>query len=287
MFLAADEIDALAQGAGDPGDDRRRRLAELGFVLAPGTGARSGRGAALDLGDAVADRVLFGGPPAAHEAMRAITGTPSHGETVRAIRDAHARDAARGLDPVLAYVNAVVPVTRATLVAGASAVVGACMEAGLVYLELSPLREDAAIGEAHRALACTADELLAFQRDAVRRILEVNLGGTLLVEKRLALHLEALVAGGRAAQALGPIPGGGACAACVYDPYCGSTLLRRHLAEERHVAKAWGTPHCDLSMGTFDGVFELLTGPDGPSLRRVHQRWMAARDRVARRLAAG
>jgi hypothetical protein len=299
LLLPAADFEALARGAADPENAPRKKLAGLGFVhtraaAAPrAAGAPEGApirvasvdgyGATGEACDRLIDEgalftVRFDGAPEAHDANRAVTGAPPHDVAVRAVRDLHARCAARGLDPALAYVNAVVTVTRATIAAGPDALVAACEQAGLVYVELSPLSPSGVSREAYEALACSLDDHLRFQRAAVERIVEVNLGGTLLVEKRLALHLEALVAGSAPA-------GGEGCADCAYDPFCGSSLLRRYLTNEDGEPKAWGTPYCERSMGTFDGVFELLAGPQGPALRRVHQQWMAARDRVAKRLA--
>ncbi|HEY5243993.1 MAG TPA: hypothetical protein VIJ22_21075 [Polyangiaceae bacterium] len=136
--------------------------------------------------------VTFDGPPAAHEANRALTGAPTHDETQRWVREIHARHAALGVSPSLAYVNGAVTVTRATVAAGADAVVEACRSLGLVYVLLQPLRSPGRIPQAYLSLACAPDEYLAFYREALRRIVELNDAGTLLVEKRLALYLETL-----------------------------------------------------------------------------------------------
>ena len=136
--------------------------------------------------------VSFDGPPEAHEANRALTGAPAHEETQRWVREIHARHAALGVPPSVAYVNGALTVTRATVAAGADAVVEACRSLGLVYVLLQPLRSPGRVQPAYLALACAPDEYLAFYRDALRRIVDLNDAGTLLVEKRLALHLETL-----------------------------------------------------------------------------------------------
>lgn len=292
------------------------------------------------LDERIALSTFFDGPRAAHEANRAITGAPPYDEAVRWLRELHARGQARGIDPLAAYVNVLFTVTRATLAAGASAVVDACQELGLVYVQLQPLRSPEHEPERHRALACTPDEYLRFYAEALHRILALNAAGALLVEKRLALHLETLVsmadprrapppasaleqltygsdgsvysravgprlaAGGDRRFALGHVetdhyrelaeraieqarresaeraPASG-CAACVYDRYCGASLIRRYTMDDHAVTKVWGSAWCRTSMGTFDRVFTLLGSPQSATLRQAFQRWMAARDRVA------
>jgi sulfatase maturation enzyme AslB (radical SAM superfamily) len=131
--------------------------------------------------------LAFDGPPEAHEANRAVTGAAPH-ETVRAwIRQLHELYARRSIGPAAAYVNGVTTVTRATLAAAPDGVVEACVRAGLVYVQMHPLRSPRP-GE----LACSAAEFDAFYGAALDRILDLNEAGTLLVEKRLALHLETL-----------------------------------------------------------------------------------------------
>lgn len=368
LLLPGREIDALC--ASDPGDARRRQLAELGFLLP--TDGEEPRGAAapteaerhvLVLGAspaeagaagpmseetacAIVDRVVESGSGFRHveltckgpldpalvrrivdrvshhraagrrlslglrtglvgmtpdladalvEARAMITvaldGPPTAADVER-VRALHARHSARGIAPSLAFVRGVVPVNRAALAEGAERLVAACVQAGLVFVELAPAGGDV-----------TLEEHFALYREAVRRILDVNAKGTLLVEMPLALHLETLVAHAdpsRARPAAGPIPvtwgpdgrpspgdtsfPATGCAGCAYDPYCGAGLLREALDDA--AARRWGTPFCRASTGMFDMVFELLASPDGQRLRRVFRSWMEAHERVARRLAA-
>lgn len=106
-----------------------------------------------------------------------------------ALRELHAAYADRGIDRVEAYVNGALDVTRAAALAGARRVVDGCVDAGLVYVQARP-----APAETSR---CTAEELAGFYGAMIDRVLEVNVGGALLVDKRLALYLETLVAGAR------------------------------------------------------------------------------------------
>ena len=127
--------------------------------------------------------LAFDGPANVHEAQRSLTQAPRHEDVVAIIRAVHHR-----LDAVSAYVNGVVTVTRATCEAGADAIVDACVQAGLVYVLLRPvpLRWRARAGDQ----VPTAEEYDAFHRRALDLVLERNVGGALLVEKRLALTLD-------------------------------------------------------------------------------------------------
>jgi hypothetical protein len=224
--------------------------------------------------------VHFDGPREVHEANRAVTGAPAHDDSLRTIREFHADCEALGVSPELAYLNAVVTVTRASVAAGPEAVVAACQNAGLVYLQLQPLRSSP--GD----LALSPEEYLGFYREALRCILDRNEAGVLLVEKRLALHLEALstIDPRRPRDDQVVARGSPGCASCPYDPYCGARLIRDYTMDDVMV-KERGSDWCQTSMGTFDHVFALLRSERGPALRGVYRRWMAARDAVAARLA--
>ena len=210
-------------------------------------------------------------------AVITVDGSLDDEATAREIREIHARYGARGISTRDAYVTAAVTVTRATIDAGADAFVRSCLDLGLVYVLLR-WRPSVVPGMSPAGY-------LAFWRDVVRRVIDVNLAGTLLVEKRLALHLEAL-------QSIDPRrpleneraePRSEGCASCAYDPYCDTPLLRRYTMDDE-VERALGTDWCKTSMGTFDHVFELLRSPRGKDLRRVFASWMAARNGVAARL---
>ena len=285
-FLLVDskEIDAVERGLGDPREPRRLRLAELGFLRAPvapvqdDAGLAAIRGVrAIDLstmtsdacdalvasGDAIT--VSFDPLPDVHEANRALTGAAPYDVTARWIREIHARFAARGVDPELAYVNAVSTVTRATIAAGPRAVVDAARAFGLVYLELEP----------------RDDDYPAFYREAIRRVVEINAEGALLVDKRLALHLEVLVELARGRRL--PTAFSASCAACAYERFCGTNLVEEYTAQGDVATKEYGSTFCRASMGTLDAIFGILASPEGATLRSVFKRWMEARDRVARR----
>lgn len=275
LLLGAADFEAVEAGA----PEARRRLEQAGFVhhgdpsstkrdeaQEPKPGLVDPR--ALDEGALTA--LLDRGAP-----LTLDLGEPPHTEAWRAVRAIHARYAQRGVDPVRAYLNAVLTVDRAAMASGPGAVVAQALEAGLVYLEIRPARV---------ALdSPPPSDYLAFQRAAWTAILDVNQRGTLLVEKRLALHLEALVAGSKSAAL--PSDGSSPCGACAYDPYCASPLLRRWLWEEA-LPKAWGTPSCEASMGTFDEIFTRLGSPEGALMRRVLSTWMAAQKRVAAGMTA-
>ena len=210
--------------------------------------------------------IAYDGTREAHEANRARTGAPAHDVVEGWIRRIHARYEARHIAPVAAYLNAAVTVTDATIAAGAEAAARACSDVGLVYVLVRP--------DARIAPAAFTD----FWRAFVDRVLPLNEAGTLLVEKRLALHLEGLAS----LDPIGPQAQPISCRTCAYDRWCGSPLLARYLMEG-DLQKVFGSRWCGTSMGTFDAVFEMLRSERGPSLRRVFAGWMRARDRVQER----
>ena len=120
----------------------------------------------------------------AHDASRAVTDATSHEQVTRTIRDLHARFAARGVDAESAYLTAIVTLTREVVLAGADALVSACAELGLAYFQLRPLSSE--VG------GVSPEEQHHFEREVTRRVLRLSTEGTLLVERRLALHLEVL-----------------------------------------------------------------------------------------------
>ena len=218
-------------------------------------------------------------------------------DVASAVRDLHTRYAVRGVDPSLAFVTGVLSTSRATLAVPPRDLVAACVDLGLSFVVLGPAKP----GEQG---APSIEEQLDFQRRFWDAILAANLGGTTIVEMRLALHLEALsmaatardapppttgeilVHGldghGRAAEPAPPDP---SCAACVYDPYCGRGLVRHHLPQASLDPRSWGTDACRASLGTFDEVLSRLASPEGPALRRIFHGWMALHRKIAERLA--
>lgn len=108
------------------------------------------------------------------------------------VRRLHELYSSRGTSATAAYVTAVITVTRPVLELGARAVVEACVNDDIVYVLLRPLSHASATADRFRGVGCNTEEFLAFCHGAAEVILEVNGGGHLLVDKRLALHLEAL-----------------------------------------------------------------------------------------------
>jgi hypothetical protein len=224
-------------------------------------------------------------------------GLPSE-NVASAVRDLHARYAARGVDPSRAFVTLSLAATRATLATSPRDLVAACVDLGLAFVAL-----DLGAPDEHRAPSI--EERLDLQRRFWDAILAANLDGTTIVEMRLALHLEALSAAATARDAPPPTSGeivvhgpeghalatdaalpDPSCAACVYDPYCGRGLVLHSLPRAAPGARALGTSTCRASMGTFDEVLARLGSKDGPALRQVFQRWMAVHREIAEHLSS-
>ncbi len=225
--------------------------------------------------------------PDAHEADRARTGAPTYTVSVRALQDLHARFAARGISPEGAYVTVASAVNPETLAAGPEAFVAAALRLGAPYARWLPV---GVAPEVYRD----------FYREALDRVLDANLQGTLLVEKCLALHLEVIAAArglqrpALEAPAVVHTPDGAehiavtdpprGCHTCPYDPYCARGILPWYTQDtpDRHRGTAW----CQRSTATFDTVSALLRDGSGTRVRRVFQRWCAARDVAAARFSS-
>lgn len=207
------------------------------------------------------------------------------------LRAVHARFAARGLPPELAFVRVVVPLTRAIAEVGPERLVEGFARAGVVYAELDLAGTD-----------LDPEEAGALYGAILGRVVEVNARGTPLVEMRLALHLETLAsrgdprrspapsathhawgAGGRETVGDASLARAG-CAGCAYDPYCGEGLLQRAVGADP-ASRRFGTPFCGASLASFDATFDLLASPASPRVRRVFAGWMAAHARVQRRFS--
>jgi His-Xaa-Ser system radical SAM maturase HxsB len=132
----------------------------------------------------------FDGPREVHEWNRHLARASSYDEVTRWIPEFHKRYAARGIDAELAYVNALLTVTRATLQSDPRAVVDEYRKLGLHAIHLRPLNPFGFATKTWQRIGYTGDEYLDFYRRAVDYIVELNLGGEVFVEKKMGLYLE-------------------------------------------------------------------------------------------------
>ena len=133
----------------------------------------------------------FDGPRQVHEWNRHLARASSYDEVTRWLRrfDELYRD--KGKDPELAYVNALMTVTKATLQQDPRAVVDEYIALGLKAIHLRPLNPFGFATKTWQRIGYTADEYLAFYRACLDYIIELNRAGTSrIVEKKTGLYLE-------------------------------------------------------------------------------------------------
>ncbi len=161
----------------------------LMFSLVSNLGLMTDEKAAWLLDRGVMICTSFDGPREVHEANRHLAGGSSYDVAKRWIGELNARYAARGLDTGLAYVNALLTVTRATL-PHPRAVVDEYVALGLKAVNLRPLNPFGFARKTWETIGYTADEYLAFYEQALDYILELNARGVEILEKKLSLYLQ-------------------------------------------------------------------------------------------------
>lgn len=128
------------------------------------------------------------GPAELHDRNRPLPGGSSHAETLRQMARIHAAYDARGLDRSLAYVNALLTVSRQAL-SQPRALVDEYRSLGFKAIHLRPLNPFG-FGEAvWKREGYSADEFLNFYRAALDYIIELNEGGVEIQEKTASLFL--------------------------------------------------------------------------------------------------
>jgi His-Xaa-Ser system radical SAM maturase HxsB len=132
----------------------------------------------------------FDGPRDVHENNRHLARASSYDEVTRWIQAFNARYAARGEDTGLAYVNALMTVTSATLKHDPREVVDEYRRIGLKAIHLRPLNPFGFAKKTWERIGYTADEYLDWYRRALDYVIELNRGGERMLEKKLGLYLE-------------------------------------------------------------------------------------------------
>ena len=134
------------------------------------------------------------GPPQLHNRQRILPGGDSFDSSAQWIRRLNEAYVEAGLDPLLYHVEALLTTTRATL-AQPREVVDTYLELGCRSIFLRPIDP---FGFARRTAGkhgYAAPEFLAFYREAVDYILELNLAGEQLLERFAAIFLTKILAG--------------------------------------------------------------------------------------------
>jgi His-Xaa-Ser system radical SAM maturase HxsB len=162
---------------------------ELMFSLVTNMSQMTDEKAQFLLDNGVMICTSFDGPREVHEWNRHLARGSSYDEVTRWIKEINQRYQARGLDTGLAYVNALLTVTRATL-AHPKAIVDEYVKLGLKAIHLRPLNPFGFATKTWERIGYTADEYLAFYREALDYVIDLNKRGVEILEKKLALYLQ-------------------------------------------------------------------------------------------------
>ena len=133
------------------------------------------------------------GPREVHEGNRHLARGSSYDEVTRWIREINRRHAARGRDPGAVYVNALLTVTRATLDCDPRAVVDEYVNLGLKAIHLRPLNPFGFALKTWQRIGYTAAEYLDWYQRAVDHVIDLNLKGVEILEKKSALYLQKIL----------------------------------------------------------------------------------------------
>jgi len=133
----------------------------------------------------------FDGTREVHDWNRHLARGSSYDEVVRWIRRFHEKYQERGKDPDLAYVNALMTVTQATVKQDPKKIVDEYISLGLKAIHLRPLNPFGFATKTWQRIGYSPEEYLAFYRAALDYIIELNRAGkSTIVEKKTGLYLE-------------------------------------------------------------------------------------------------
>ncbi|MFH2008459.1 MAG: His-Xaa-Ser system radical SAM maturase HxsB [bacterium] len=128
------------------------------------------------------------GPAALHDHNRPLKDGSSHAETVRWMDRINAAYQARGLDTSLAYVNALATISKKTL-SQPRALVDEYVSRGFKVVHLRPLNPFGFGEKIWKREGYSAGDFLAFYREALHYIVELNRQGVEIQEKTASLFL--------------------------------------------------------------------------------------------------
>ena len=134
------------------------------------------------------------GPRELHNRQRVLVGSDNFDETARWVRKLNEAYTSDGLDPMLYHVEALLTTTRATL-QQPRAVVDTYLEVGIRSIFLRPMDPFGFAAKRDVKIGYSPEEFLAFYREALDYILELNLQGEQLLERYAAIFLTKILAG--------------------------------------------------------------------------------------------
>ena len=128
------------------------------------------------------------GPAPLHDAFRKLGGGSAHAEAVRWIQRIGEHYRSRGLDPDLWHVDALLTTTREHF-GHAREIVDEYVRLGIKTIHIRALNPMGFASRTWKRVGYTAEEFLAFWREALDYIIELNLGGQEIIERGAALFL--------------------------------------------------------------------------------------------------
>lgn len=134
------------------------------------------------------------GPEALHNAQRKLPTGDAHQRTVHWIREINRRYQQRGLDPTLYHVEALLTTTRGSL-SMYKEIVDTYVDLGCRSLFLRALDPFGFADRTRRRLDYPRDEFMAFYRNAVDYMLELNAQGVEILERYAAIFLTKILGG--------------------------------------------------------------------------------------------
>lgn len=134
------------------------------------------------------------GPQDLHDANRPFAGGSSHADTIRWMDRINSAYQARGLDPELYHVEALLTVTRASL--GRSAdIVDEYVRRGLQAMFVRPLNPFGFATRTWDRIGYGTDEFLAFHRSVLDEMVARNRAGTQILERLATIFLAKILSG--------------------------------------------------------------------------------------------
>jgi uncharacterized protein len=134
------------------------------------------------------------GPEDLHNANRPLAHGNSHAEVLRWMERINQGYVDRGLDPALYHVEALLTVTRQSL-GRARDIVDEYVKHGLKAIFLRPLNPFGFAAKTANRIGYGADEFLAFHREALDYIIQLNLEGKEILERLATIFLVKILTG--------------------------------------------------------------------------------------------
>ncbi|MEZ4227303.1 MAG: His-Xaa-Ser system radical SAM maturase HxsB [Polyangiaceae bacterium] len=134
------------------------------------------------------------GPELLHNKQRVLPSGNAYQKAAEGIRRVNARYREQGLDPVLYHVEALPTITRGAL-GQAKAIVDTFVDLGCLSIFLRPVDPFGFAGKTQDKIEYDRAQYMQFYREALDYILELNRGGTRVMERYAAIFLTKILTG--------------------------------------------------------------------------------------------